>query len=375
MPVKDALRAHLTERCTAERCTEGELHSRHTPSRIETDMEKACPEKAFGEHFTLDGFLSNKKNFFPLAVAREVISPQKEPKYNPLVYYGKSGSGKTHLLRAIAGELNHSCSSHAVFYGDMSSFIQECDRYENGAIFDPYRAYCIDDIHFFANNASAQAKLLNILDLCLYGKKQFICACSGPLTAHKGFSEQLRSRLELGIIVEVKTPDIDVRMLFAKARCVERGLSLAPEDILFLAQQCAHLRYLSAVLLKISAYNKLTRQEISRQDIKKILKNSGEYTPVEPQDVIRQVAEYFSLSPEEITGKKRTSSLIFARRTAMYLCRKILGTSYPALGQVFGGKNHSTVMYHIKKIEQDLVAHKDTHTTLTKIHTMCVQKK
>ena len=434
MPVKDALRAHL-----AERCTEEELRSWYTPLHIEIDpeescltvtfphplfgswfagvgqaalesclspclgkdlpvryvvrqrpsgpsapflplaaksarTEKACTEKAFGENFTLERFLSNKKNFFPLAVAREVATPQKEPGYNPLVYYGKSGSGKTHMLRAIANELNRTYPSRAVFYGDISSFRQECEQHEHSSIFDQYQAYCIDDIHFFANNPPLQAKLLSILDACLYGKKQFVCACSGPLVTHKGLSEHLRSRLELGIVVELKTPDIDVRMRFAQAQCTAHGISLALEDILFLAQQCKHLRYLSGVLLKISAYKKLTQQEITRQDIEKILKHSGEYTPIMPQDIIRRVAEYFSLSPEEITGNKRTFSLVFARQTAIYLCREILGVSYPALGHIFGGKNHSTIMYHMKKIEKYLAAHKDAHTMLTTIHNMCVQK-
>jgi chromosomal replication initiator protein len=428
-PVKDALRAHL-----ARRCAEEELRSWYDPLLIEMDPEENCltvtfphhlfgswfaeagqaslesclspclgkdipvhyqarqqharssasfalpaaknarQHTAFGENFTLKRFLINKKNFFPLAVAREVAKPQKEPSYNPLVYYGKSGCGKTHLLRAIANELSNTYDSHAIFYGALEKFTQECEQQESGSGFDKYQAYCIDDIHLFANNFSSQEKLLGLLNACLQGKKQFVCACSGPLVSHRGFSESLRTRLELGIIVELKNPDIDVRMRFAQAQCVAHGVRLAQEHMLLLAQRCEHLRYLSGVMLKIAAYKNLARPEITKQDIEKILKNSGEHSPVTPQDIVRRVAEYFSLSPEEITGNKRTSPLVFARQTAMYLCREIFGLSYPALGQLFGGKDHSTIMYGIKKIEKYIVMHKDAHTKIAELQNMCVQK-
>jgi chromosomal replication initiator protein len=229
-------------------------------------------------------------------------------------------------------------------------------------------------VHLFANNFPAQEKLLALLDVCLHEKKQFVCACSGPLVSHRGLSESLRSRLELGIIVELKDPDIDVRMRFAQAQCMAHGIDLAQEHMLLLAQRCEHLHYLSGVLLKIAAYKSLAQEDITRQDIENILKHSGEYSPVTPQDIIRRVAEHFSLSPEDIMGNKRKSALVFARHTAMYLCRKILGVSYPALGQLFGGKDHSTIMYSIKKIEKYIITHKDAHTTITELHDMCIQK-
>jgi chromosomal replication initiator protein len=429
IPVKDALRAHL-----AQRCAEEDLCCWYDPLRIEMDQEASClmvtfphhlfgpwfartgqdalesglasclgkkipirylarrqhaasaapgsplpaqsvsMEKPFGELCTLERFIINKKNFFPLAVAREVAKAQREPTYNPLVYYGKSGSGKTHLLRAIANELSAAYNYRAVYYGNTATLIQESEQRGTVAGIDRYLAYCIDDIHLFANNFPLQEKLLVFLDACLYGKKQFVCACSGPLASHRGFSESLRSRLELGLIVELKNPDIDVRMRFAQVQCAAHGFILAREHLLLLAQHCEHLRYLSGVLLKIAAYAKLTQREIATQDIEKILKNSGEHSPVTPQHIIHRVAEYFSLPLEEITGNKRKPALVFARQTAMYLCREILGTSYPVLGQIFGGKDHSTVMYGIKKIEKYIVEHKNAHTEITELTNLCLQR-
>ncbi|MDR0466456.1 MAG: chromosomal replication initiator DnaA [Deltaproteobacteria bacterium] len=347
-------------------------HARPSTPMLPSTRPRVQTEQSFGEHFTLECFLINKKNFFPLAVAREVAKGHKEPNYNPLIYYGKSGCGKTHLLRAIANELGKIYNDDNIFYGDLSKFIQE---HESGADFSLYQAYCIDDVHLFANNFPAQEKLLQVLNVCLHGKKQFVCACSGSLASHRGFAESLRSRLEQGIIVELKNPDIDVRMRFAQAQCATHGIHPTQEHLLMLAQRCEHLRYLSGVLLKLAAYKKLTQQELTELEIKKILKNSGEHSPITPQDVIRRVAEHFSLSPEDITGNKRTSGLVHARQTAIYLCRQILGVSYPALGKLFGGKDHSTIIYSIKKVEKNLVAHKDAHIKLSELQNLCVQKK
>jgi chromosomal replication initiator protein len=163
-------------------------------------------------------------------------------------------------------------------------------------------------------------------------------------------------------------------MRFAQAQCALHSIDIAQEHMLLLVKRCEHLRYLAGVLLKIAAYKKLTQREIARQDIEKILQHSGEHSPLTPHDIIRQVAEYFSLPPEELTGNKRKTALVFARQMAMYLCREILAASYPVLGQIFGGKDHSTVIYGIKKIEKYIAAHKNAHMEITKIKNMCLQR-
>ena len=426
MSIKDALRVHL-----ARHCAEEELCSWYDPLRIHIDPQEGCltvtlphhlfghwfaktgqsalesclapclgksmpirylfqqqydptaavssafptkirVEKPFGENFTLENFIVNKKNFFPLALAHEITKAQKKSNYNPLVYYGKSGCGKTHLLRAIGNQLSTVYDYPAVFWGSMSKLIQE--REQHGSDSGKYQAYCVDDIHLSADDFPLQEKFTVFLDACIHEKKQFVCTCFGSLASHKGFSESLRSRLELGIIVALKNPDIDVRMRFVQSQCSLHGIHIAQEDMLLLAQRCEHLRHLSGVLLKIVAYKKHTQQEISWQSIEKILQLSGEHNPITPQDIIRRVAEYFSLSPEEITSNKRKSTLVFARQAAMYLCREILGTSYPVLGQIFGGKDHSTVIYSIRKIEEYIVMNKNAHTEITKLKSLCLKR-
>ena len=354
MPIQDAQRTHLTK------------HSEKMFCRRK--------KKALVEFFTLEHFISNKKNALPLAIAHEVALAQREPRYNPLVYYGKSGSGKTHLLRAIAGPLSKIYGAHAVFYGNMAELLQTRAQHSKEPGIDEYQAYCIDDIHLFANDEVLQEKFFTLLESCLYEKKQFVCACSGPLVSHKGFSGNLRSRLESGMTIALRNPDIDVRMRFAQTHCMLLGLDIAREHLLLLAQHCEHLSYLLGVLLRIAACKKLRQRKITKQDIERILQNSREQSPVTPQDIIRRVAEYFSLPPEEITGNKRKSVPVLARHTAMYLCREILGTSFPLLGRLFGGKDHSTIIYGIKKIEKNIITHKNVHMEITTLKNMCLPK-
>jgi chromosomal replication initiator protein len=342
MPAKDAPRVRFTQR-------DGVLT--HTP---------------FGEHFTLENFFINKKNVSPLAAAREVTKPQQKQSCNPLVYYGKSGSGKTHLLRAIANELACFYEYRAVFYGSIETLLQDARVFgANG-----YQAYCVDDMHLFANHIPLQETFNTFLDACLCKKKQLVCACSD--TFYKGLPESLRARLKQGCCVQLKNPDIDVRMRFAQTQCLLHDFTIAKEHVLLLAQRCEHLRYLASVLLNIAAYKKRTQREITKQDVEKILRSTGEQKPMTPQDIICRVAEYFSLPPEEITGSRQEHALVFARQTAMYLCREILGASYPVLGQIFGGKNHSTVIYSIKKIKKYIIAHKNEHTEITKLKKICI---
>ena len=325
--------------------------------------------KPFGENFSLENFIINKKNASSLAFAHTATRRQQEPSCNPLVYYGKSGSGKTHLLRAIANELTCIYGYPSIFYGNIVKLLQEYEQLPSGSSINGYQVYCVDDMHLAANNFPLQKTFIVFLDACLYEKKQFVCAFSDNF--RKGISESLLSRLERGCIVQLKSPDIDVRMRFAQAQCLLHDIKISREHVLLLAQRCEHLRYLADVLLKIAAYKKRMQREIAKQDIEKILRNAGDLSPMTPQDIIRRVAEYFSLPLEEMTGSKRKHTLIFARQTAIYLCREILGTSYPVLGQIFGGKNHSTIIYSIKKIEKYIITHKNMHTEITKLKNIC----
>ena len=326
----------------------------------------------FGESFTLEKFIFNQKNLVPLALARGVVTPHQQPNYNPLLYYGKPGSGKTHLLRAIANKFTCYYNSFFVFYGNITQLLLEGEDDARCAAIDRYQAYCVDDIQLCAENIPLQEKFVAFLETSLIEQKQVVCACSDAF--HKGLTNNLRFCLERGRIVQLKKPDIDVRMRFIQTQSCLHHLTISRENILLLAQRCEHIRYIAQVLLKIAAYKTGTQREITEQDIKKFLRQASEHGPIMPQAIIRLVAEYFSLQPEDIMGEQRKPAPVFARQVAMYLCREILDLSYSVLGDIFGGKNHSTVMYSIKKIEKYIVMHKNMHNKIIELKNMCAKK-
>ncbi len=373
-------RKQLEEALAALLGTEATVHYRGCPQpevfdppALPPPAERTGPEHPFGENCTLENFIINGKNFFPLAVAREVLKTQKEPSYNPLIYCGKSGSGKTHILRALAGELSKMHSFGAVFYGNTGRFALEYARGGTGKS-GSYRAYCIEDIHQLENNAELQEGLALLLDNCLDGRRQVICSCNG-LPSSRGFSDSLRSRLERGLVAELKNPDLDVRMRYAQSRCALHGLDLTKEQLLSIARRCDHLNHLSGILLKTAAYRKLSQRKLDDQDIEKILESAGDHNSITEQDIIRCVAGYFSLGADEITGSTRKQIPVHARQTAMFLCRELVGTSYPALGRIFGGKDHSTVIYAIRKITKNIVTHKKTHNDVSELRRRCAKLK
>jgi chromosomal replication initiator protein len=360
-------------------------HSEIQPKRNDSQLPDSTGTFSQGKNsdpgYTLKNFISNKKNFFPVSVARAILETQKNPLYNPKVYCvvfrGNTGNGKTHILRAIADELHQQNNENAVFYGDIENFIYELKKKKKSAKFWEYTSYCIDDIHHCANNSEVQEEISLLFDHCLDTKKQFICSFSSHLSLKNGFSPALISRLERSIIAEIKDPDIDVRMRFAQTQCEMHNLDITREQMLLIAQRCEHLCSLSGIILKTAAYRKLIQNRISNQDIEKILNNanSSNHETTTPHYIINCVAEHYSLQTKEIITGGRKKSLVFARHAAIYLCRNLLRVSYPALGRIFGGKDHSTVMYAYKKFEKNILMHTKTHKEITELKNKCLQHR
>ncbi len=321
--------------------------------------------------YTLDDFIANNKNAFPLAAARRVADPSSGHAYNPFIVCGKSGTGKTHILRALTDALSAAHGREAVFSGGVDELTETVAARNSPALFRDRRVLVVDDLHHAARNAALQEHLIRIVDAFLDTRRQMIFACADRPAALRGLSEGLRSRLEAGLVVELKEPDLDVRLRFAQARCRGEGLKLDRDHLLLLAQRCAQLRYLSGIILKVSAFQSLEQRAITTTDLENILHGAGDGRPMGPEDIVRTVAKHLDVPPKDILGGKRHPALVRARQIAMYLCREMQGTSYPALGRFFGGKDHSTVVHSIKKITSLLVSDKDVQRLVTELKQKC----
>jgi chromosomal replication initiator protein len=313
----------------------------------------------FGQEFTFDTFLINKKNYFPIASAREVAK-QSASLFNPFIVCGPGGSGKTHLIRAVANEISKKHDHSTIFIGSMDELNSLYTIRFRG---DPFRArnhlfeyqfLFIDDFQKIREYPHFQQEVVNLFNHFYDNKKQMIIGCRDKLASYDYLDESLQSRLGWGLIVTLKEPDLEIRVGYIQRQCRLKRLVLSKEQVLTLAQHFTDFRYLQGVLLKLFAFKELVKKEMTQRDFEHILANTEEKTTddLTPKKIMAVVSEHFSVNIKELTGTKRHQNIAQARQVAMFLCRQMLSTSYPALGRAFGGKDHSTVLYSVKKIEQ-----------------------
>lgn len=313
----------------------------------------------FDSQFTFESFIINKKNYFPLASAKEVAK-QRGSLFNPFIICGKNGSGKTHLLKAICNEISKKHSHEKILLASMDEINNIYSVKFSGNLFKArnhlfgYDFLFIDDFHQIQKYDSLQQEFISVFNNFYDKKKQMAFCFQDKISSYEFIDPALRSRLEWGLIVTLKRPDLEIRVNYVQTSCRLKKLPLNKEQILTLAQRFQDFRYLQGILLKLFAFRELVRREITDKDFDHILSNTEEKSTdsITPQAILSIVSENLGVSIKEIVGSKRHQQIAQARQIAMYLCRNILGLSYPALGREFGGKDHSTVLYSVKKTEE-----------------------
>lgn len=322
-------------------------------SRIVRESRPDGQELPFGSEFIFDNFLVNNKNHFPLASAQEVAQSQKAP-YNPFLLCGESGSGKSFLLRAIANAHSERAGD-GIYVGSIEDLHElYSSRSDARKFLMSMQLLAVDDLQEIARYRYLQAELLALFDHFHLRHKQMVFACTGKVGGFTFLAPKLKSRLEWGLSVMLKAPDLDIRTQYALSRCRERRLELSRDRVLLLAQRFADLRNLEGCLLKLWAYRELVSEQISDEEFDNILNYLDDRATagLSVQQILDTVCAEFKLKPEEILSAGRRHDLVFARQVAMYLCRKHLGLSFPELGRAFGGRDHSTALYSCRKVEQ-----------------------
>ncbi|SNR86453.1 chromosomal replication initiator protein DnaA [Humidesulfovibrio mexicanus] len=311
----------------------------------------------FDAQYSFESFLTNSKNFFPLETARQVARSDNA-QFNPFVICGKSGSGKSHLLKAIANEVakTHPLDSILVTTGEglRSLLSPEQNQLSAREHLCRHRFLLVDDIHWLAGDERLQQELLVIFNIFQDARKQMVFTCQERIGVWEDMLPALRSRLEGGLVVGLKQPDMEVRVALIQDRVRAKKLPLSKEQVLTLAQRFQNFRALGGILIKLLAFRELVRRDISARDFEQILSNTEErdQPKITVDVVIDTVCQHYQVSKKDVLGEDRRQNIALARQVAMYLCRQMLGLSYPALGRSFGGKDHSTVIYSVKKIHE-----------------------
>lgn len=323
-----------------------------------------------------DTFISNRKNDFPIAAAQQTVEKALSPAYTPFVIYGQSGSGKTHLLGAMANALASSAPGVSFFYGGVDYL----DRiHSSPSPSAPLREQIvfIDDIQRSYRNSGLQDALVALIDFFHVSRRLLVLCADAHPTASPGLSAKLLSRLTGGLMVELKKPDLDVRRRYLEQKNSARNLGLSKERILSLAQQYQDIRSIDGFLARFSVYRSLANRQDG--DLERLLEHSlGDYPDqrlLTPDLIIELVAGQFSVSKEELTGKKRNKSLSLARPVAMFLCRELLGLSLVQVGRIFGGRDHSSVLYLVNKIRLLQESDKDTNNKVLSLKQMCLARR
>ena len=342
----------------------------------ESSAEALAAQKPFGQEYSFENFLHNKKNYFPWISAKE-IAEKNNTEFNPFVIFGMNSTGKTHLLRSIANylTLNNKTDPESIFFANTETLKNICkERSESRESITSKDFLFLDDVHQLIHYESLQKELILIFDHFHEQKKQMIFCFTGALSLLDSLNPNLKSRLEWGLLVRVKKPDMDVRIRYIKQKCQEKRLHLSNEQILTIAEKFENIRTIQGIILKLFAFHKLVTPQLSAHDFQSILSsldNGNNKKSVDFEELVQLVCEEMDITPQEMLSKNRKKKAVMSRQICMYLARQFLPLSYPEIGKKFGNRDHSTVIYSVKKIEKIKEHNQETNNLLKNMIAKC----
>ncbi|HKU10185.1 MAG TPA: chromosomal replication initiator protein DnaA [Sinomonas sp.] len=312
--------------------------------------------------YTFDTFVIGASNRFAHAAAVAVAeAPAKA--YNPLFIYGDSGLGKTHLLHAIGHYARRLYTGIRVRYVNSEEFTNDfinSIRDDEGTSFKTtYRnvdLLLIDDIQFLAGRTGTMEEFFHTFNALHNSNKQVVITSDQPPKALHGFEDRMKSRFEWGLLTDIQPPDLETRIAILRKKANSEGL-YAPDDVLeYIASRIAsNIRELEGALIRVTAFASLNKQPVDVALAEMVLKDlimDDSALEITADQILHETASYFKLSIEELNSKSRTRTLVTARQIAMYLCRELTDMSLPKIGQVLGGRDHTTVIHADRKIRE-----------------------
>lgn len=330
----------------------------------------------FDNKYTFESFVSGPSNQFAKATSL-AVSNNPGKTYNPLFLYGGVGLGKTHLLCAIGHQVLLKKSRAKVLYVSSERFTDEfvtAMRFDKAADFKAkYRAVdvlLIDDIQFIAGKERTQEEFFHIFNSLFESHKQIVMTSDSFPKDIQKLDERLRSRFEWGLIVDIQPPDLELRVAILKNKAELNSFALPNDIAFFIATHIkSNIRELEGALISVMAFSSFKGQDISVDMVKEVLKIKEENRVLTIDDIQKVVANFYNIKIADLKSQRKLKIIAMPRQVAMYLCRTLTEASFPQIGRDFGNKDHSTVIYAVKKIEQDInknPSFKNTIDTLLK---------
>jgi chromosomal replication initiator protein len=317
--------------------------------------------------YTFDAFVPGPSNRFAHAAAMAVAEAPPSRAYNPLFIYGGVGLGKTHLLIAVGHHMYRLAPALRVKYVTSEQFVTEFikavrERQGGDAFRQRYRevdVLLVDDIQFLAKREETQTEFFHTFNHLHGAGKQIVIASDRPPHELSGLEERLVNRFRWGLCVDVQPPDLETRIAILQLKAEREHITVPPDVIEFVASKFDQsVRELEGALVRVVAWSELTGQPIDNTLAERALEDLIPQTQHEipPPLILDETAKYFSLSAGDLMSKSRSRPLTQARHIAMYLTRECTGLSLLKIGEIFGGRDHTTVLHGIRKVEDEMRA-------------------
>jgi len=318
----------------------------------------------YNPQFTFDRFVVGPSNRFAHAAAIAVANETAGVSYNPLFIHGPSGLGKTHLLYAIAGEINYRHPEYNIVYikGDQftNELITALQEGRNVEFRNKYRnadLFLMDDVQFIAGKESTQEEFFHTFNTLYENRKQIVLTSDRPPSDLLRLEDRLKTRFEWGLIADINPPDYETRMAIIRNKAQSLALPMPDDVCSYIAENITtNIRQIEGTVKKIRAYWQLTEMEINKENvarcIKDMYKGKADTLPT-PSLIISEVCRYFSIDESVLRGTLKNKGTAEARQLAMYLIRKLTNLSLPDIGREFS-RDHTTVMHAIRKVENTI---------------------
>jgi len=345
-------------------------------SQLVFEELKIDPETNLNPRYTFNSFVVGKTNQLAFAAASATIE-EIGKKYNPLFIYGGVGLGKTHLIQGIGNEIKKKYDNKVrvkyvssekftndVIYGIRNKRMEDMkEKYRNVDVL------IIDDIQFIGGKASTEEEFFHTFNALYENNKQIIISSDRPPKFIPTLEERLRSRFEGGMIADIGYPDFELRLAILRTKLQEREVVLPDPILEFVANKIQkNLRELEGVLNRILFYQQ-AKLDISLKTVETLVNETIQQPTknINPNQVIKAVADFFGISAPDLTGRCRQKSIVEPRQIAMYLLRDILGLSYPFIGEKLGKRDHTTAIYAYEKMNQGITKNQDLNQKIIAI--------
>lgn len=324
--------------------------------------ESAESDDSPSSKYTFDNFIVGNSNRFAQAAAL-AVAESPAAAYNPLFIYGGVGLGKTHLMHAIKNYITANNKKAKIAFVSSETFTNELVNSIRDKKNDEFKAkyrgmdvLLVDDVQFIAGKQQTEEEFFHTFNALKDANKQIVLTSDRPPHEIKTLEERLRSRFEWGLICDIAPPDFETRLAILRQKAIDENVSVDDSVLSFIAEKVtSNIRELEGIFNRVVAFRGLVQEDITSETVMKVLKdysNDGK-SILTPEYIVECCARFYSIPPEKFYSTSQKKDVSYARQVSFYICKEILDISLQKIGQVFG-RDHTTVLYGIKKIEKDI---------------------